>query len=72
MAGIVSLPRFGTGLRPVFEGSPLRVSPVAGRLRMAGNNIAANSRIVKRGVAASNAKAVRDAKRSASSINVKA
>ncbi len=72
MAGIVSLPRFGTGLRPIFEGSPLRVSPVAGRLRMAGNNITQNSATVKRNIAASNAQAMRNARQNTSFINVKA
>lgn len=69
---IVNLPRFGSGLRPVFEGSPLRVSPVAGRLRMAGNNITANSNTVKRKVATSNAKAIRDARKNTSFLDIKA
>ena len=69
---IVNLPRFGTGIRPIFEGSPLRVSPVAGRLAMAGNNVAGNRNIIQRVVASSNAQARRDAKENKSFLDIKA
>ncbi len=69
---IVSLPRFGTGIRSVFEGSPTSVIPVKGRLKMASRNIALNRNTIKRKVMAFNEKAIRDAKEVSSLVNIKA
>ena len=69
---IVSLPRFGNGIRPIFEGSALRVPPVEGRLAMAGRNIRANSNTIRQGVASSNSQARRDASDNKSFLSVKA
>lgn len=68
---IINLPRFGTGISPIFQGSPMNVPPVAGRLRMAAGNILANRNTVQRLVARGNAKAIQDARKN-TSINIKA
>ena len=69
---IINLPRFGTGIAPIFRGSPMNVPPVAGRLRMAAGNILANRNTVQRMVARGNAKAIQDAKKTSNLINLKA
>lgn len=68
----VALPRFGNGVASVFSGSPVKVSSVAGRLKMASSNLKATGRTVQKKVAQQNAKAVRDAKVHNSKINIKA
>lgn len=68
---LINLPRFGTGIPPIFQGSPMNVPPVAGRMRLAAGNILASRNTVQRLVARSNAKAMQDARKN-TSINIKA
>ena len=68
---LINLPRFGTGIPPIFQGSPMNVPPVSGRLRMAAGNILSNRNTVRQLVARSNAKAMQDARKN-TSINIKA
>lgn len=68
---IINLPRFGTGIPPIFQGSPMNVPPVAGRLKMAARNIMQNRSSIQRLVARGNSKALRDARKN-TSINLKA
>ncbi|MEE8484198.1 MAG: hypothetical protein V3S46_06330 [Nitrospinota bacterium] len=68
----VALPRFGNGMVSVFDGSPVKVSNVAGRLKMASSNLKATGRTIQQGVAQQNAKAIQDAKIQYSRINIKA
>jgi hypothetical protein len=69
---IVQLPRFGTGVRSVFQGSPMSVPPVAGRLKMISRNLIAARNTTRRIVNASNQKAIRDAREINSLLSVKA
>ena len=68
----VALPRFGNGVASVFEGSPVKVSNVAGRLQMASSNLKANGHMIQQGVASSKAQAIRDAKEIVSNVSIKA
>lgn len=69
----VALPRFGNGLSSVFNSSPVKVMPVAGRLTMSASNVKANSQTVKQSVASGKAQALADARQSNSQVvNVKA
>ena len=47
----VQLPSFGGGIPSVFNGSPVRIPPVSGKLSMAGANITANTREVQQNIA---------------------
>lgn len=68
----IKLPRLGTGLNSVFEGSPIKLNNISGRLRTAGENVHMSETNVKQTVEKENAEAARDAREHKSFINVKA
>lgn len=52
----LNIPKMGTGLPSIFNGSPTKVPPPIGRLKAAGNNVSMNQKGVKKDVEGSNAK----------------
>jgi hypothetical protein len=57
----INLPRLGTGLESVFEGNPIKLNNVSGRLKVAGENVQTSEINVKQTVQKENTEAARDA-----------
>lgn len=69
---MINVPRFGTGVSPIFEGSPIKQSNVSGKLDIASQNVQKSEANIKQTVGQKNVKAANDAKENKSFVNVKA
>jgi hypothetical protein len=69
---MINVPRFGTGLSPIFEGNPIKQSNVSGRLDIASENVQKSEANIKQTVEQKNVEAANDAKELKSFVNVKA
>lgn len=58
----LNMPKMGSGLPSIFNGSPTKVPPAMGRLKAAGSNVSMNQKGVKREVQSGNSKVERYAK----------
>ncbi len=69
----INMVKFGTGVPAIFNGSPIKVPPVSGKLQMMGGNIEKSGGSTKKIVANGNQKLERFATSpKGSGVNVKA